>query len=176
MTPMVDRSVARPRGALGSLGRLLALALVLAHAGLLWQRIASGTLLEPVALTKWLASAGLLGWLLFLRSRRVALFAGRRAAIFWLAVVVVHAQVGGAAIEPTSALAAGQALAWFLPISIPLAAGVALLAALCSGWLPRTRSAPTCFAGRSRPSSTTDRWSLLLAFAPRPPPRLAALA
>ena len=57
------------RTALSLLGRLAVALLVLAHGALLWQRIATQTLHQPLTLLRWAASLALMAWLLRRRAR-----------------------------------------------------------------------------------------------------------
>lgn len=159
--------------ALAMLGRLVVLALVLAHVALLWQRIATQTLLEPVTLLRWAGSLGLVGWVA-LRHRRGQGFSPRAATVFWLVVVLLHVQVG-ATVEPIGAesLTAGTAgsLVWFFPISIPLFAASALLVACLAGAISVTRTLVGSVE-QAPPFGLITRRGLPR-WAPRPPPEPA---
>ena len=96
--------------------------LVALHAELLWQRIASQTLLEPLVALKWGAAAVLVAALLRLRSAGVSLWRGRRAVVVWMLVLLLHA---GAAGPAPGELAADQGGASGLLLVLPLCASVA---------------------------------------------------
>lgn len=73
---------------------LLALAvaaLVVLHLWVLWKRLLDGGLLEAEVAIRWLGAVGLGVCALWLQRRGVSLVRGRPAAVFWLAVVVLHA-------------------------------------------------------------------------------------
>ena len=96
-----------------------ALLLGLFHLGLLGQRIADGTLLQPVVLARWLAGLALV-WAL-VRTRR-SLTAGRSGAL-WALVLLLHLVAGLPAVD-----VAANATELVLPLGLLAAAGV-----LCAG-------------------------------------------
>ncbi len=122
-------AVPRPGGRSRSPWRLLRLGvlalgvayLVALHAELLWQRIASQTLLEPWVALKWGAAAALVAALLRLRSAGVSLWRGRRAIVLWMLVLLLHA---GAAVPTAEELAAPGGASGLLFV-LPLCASVA---------------------------------------------------
>lgn len=70
---------------------LLALAvLALFHASLFWDRLIDGQLLDPLVAARWFGAAALTASLIALRRAGVPLFAGRRALVTWLLVVLLH--------------------------------------------------------------------------------------
>lgn len=150
--------------------RLLVVSLVVGHAGVLVERITSASLLETGVLLRWLGSAVLLGWLVVLRKRGLVLWRGHRAGIFWLAVLLLHVQCGGAfGDDATGALAATHALVWFLPSTVPLAAAIVVFAlAPLFGWLlvVGAKVAPTLL----RPRVARGLNRRFAPLAPRPPP------
>jgi hypothetical protein len=80
-----------------SLGLTAVALLVVLHASILWDRVAQGRLSDPGVALRWLAAAALTVALLVLRRRGVSLFWGRRALVFWLLVLLLHA---GASVPP----------------------------------------------------------------------------
>lgn len=69
-----------------SAGALLALL----HLGILWRRVADGTLLAPLVVAQWAVAAGLVLAVLALRRRGVNVFRGRPGAAFWIVVALMH--------------------------------------------------------------------------------------
>lgn len=125
--PLRSTPVGRKR-ALRAL-RLSALALAAAylvalHAELLWQRITSQTLLEPLVVLKWAGAAALVAALLRLRSAGVSVWRGRRAVVLWMLVLLLHA---GTAVPAAGELAADLAspaeagLLFVLPLCVSVA-------------------------------------------------------
>ena len=61
------------------------------HSWLLWLRLSSGRPPAPGVALRWTAALGLLAGLIWLRRRGGSLLRGRRAAVFWLLVLLLHA-------------------------------------------------------------------------------------
>lgn len=79
-----------------SLGILLSTAaLVVLHAGLLWQRLADQSIAQPAVMAKWAAAA--LIALLALVLRRLASSSRSTWLVFWAIVVLLHVMAPGAA-------------------------------------------------------------------------------
>ena len=144
-------------------------ALLVQHALLLSQRIAEGSLLDPTILLRWTVGFALTAVMLVLRRSGVSLVRGRRAAIFWLAVLFFHvvAAAGPAAApDPSSAaLLPGSA--------VPGLLALALL------WVGSSQSAaaamPQAAVGRLGPNETGALSApSLLPLAARPPPHVCA--
>jgi len=140
--------------------------LVAFHGWLFAERLVGGELLEPVVALRWLASLVLIAALRALRRAGVPLIRGRRALVFWVLVALLHWSASPMA---ERGLAAGELLV-AAPGAITLAGGVWLLL----GGTPRRlrTDRPPRHAG---PPAATHvpplaPW-LLLALAPRPPPR-----
>lgn len=108
------------------------------HLLLLWQRVASQSLLEPTVLARWLGSIVLLAALIYLRRAGVPLLWGRRALVFWLLVLVLHLGVPGASAVPAGAHALDSGVLLVLPVI-----GATLVVGL---WLARVAGAPARFA------------------------------
>lgn len=117
------------RGGLWRALRLASLALAAAylvalHAELLWQRIASQTLLEPLVALRWLGAVGLVAGLAWMRRSGIPVWRGRRAVVFWMLVLLLHA---GTAVPAAGELAAdladaaGPGLLLVLPLCATLA-------------------------------------------------------
>lgn len=115
-----------------------ATALLSFHGWLLWTRASQGQLLDAAEALRWAAGAILFSVLLVLRRIGVPLFSGRKAAIFWLLVLLVHASALAAPAETAQGLAVGGAEWLFtLPVSVaPLGLALALVCggALARGW------------------------------------------
>ncbi len=103
---------------------LFTAALIVLHARLLWSRWSDGSLFEPGVIARWLASAVLLTAMLALYRRHSSLFSGRRSAVLWLLVALLHAAAG---ITPVAATEA--TLPWLAAptLALALAAGAAAL-------------------------------------------------
>ena len=65
--------------------------LVLFHAQLLWQRISSVTLLEPLVALRWSAAALMVVAFVYLQRSGISVVWGHKALILWLLVLVLHA-------------------------------------------------------------------------------------
>ncbi len=82
-------------GVKGRLGRFLAVALVaglaLFHSQLLWQRLASFTLFEPLVALRWGVAALVLAGFVCLQRAGVSVVWGHKALILWLLVLLCHA-------------------------------------------------------------------------------------
>jgi hypothetical protein len=123
-------------------------------------------------LLRWLASAALFGWLVVLRRRGLAVWRGHRAGIFWLAVLLLHVQCGGAfGDDAAGTLAATHALVWFLPATVPLAAAIVVfaLAPLFGGQVVQVVRRTLVSPPRRYARELVGRFTPL---APRPPPTL----
>jgi hypothetical protein len=84
----------RLRWFVSALGLVAVVSLVFLHVSILWARITQGRLGEPLIALRWGAAFVLLLALLALRRRGVPLLWGRRALVFWLLVLVLHAGTG----------------------------------------------------------------------------------
>src|SRR5512142_695866 len=84
----------RVRSFVSALGLVAVVSLVLLHVSILWARVTQGRLAEPVIALRWGAAFVLLFALVALRRRGVPLLWGRRALVFWLLVLVLHAGMG----------------------------------------------------------------------------------
>ncbi len=76
------------------LGKVLVSGLVaglaLLHGQLLWQRIASYTLLEPLVALRWGVAMLVLAGFVYLRRAGISVVLGHKALILWLLVLLVH--------------------------------------------------------------------------------------
>lgn len=119
----------RPGGRSGSPWRLLRLGalalgaayLVALHAELLWQRIASQTLFEPLVALKWAGAAALVAGLAWMWRAGIPILRGRRAVVFWMLVLLLHAGTTVPAVEDLAA-----------DLSDPAAGGLLLVLPLCA--------------------------------------------
>lgn len=144
-------------------------ALLVQHALLLLQRIAEGSLLDPSVLVRWIVGLILTIVMLALRRAGVSLVRGRRAAIFWLAVLFFHvvAAAGPAAAPDSSAsaLLPGSAVPGLLALAllwVRSGQGTAAAVLRPNAW----RLRPSDIRGLGAPS--------LLPLAARPPPHVCA--
>lgn len=163
----------RPRdlaaAAVRALGRLAFAALVAFHAWLLLLHVAGGRAFEPATAARWALSVLVLAGFVALRRRGIALFAGRRAVVLWLLVVVIHCSAvwdGGAGVFERAIPEAAAAVAQFSFATAVI--GLALLASLASSarpWMGRRAASavPGFIAG-------LPATGLVFSFSPRPPP------
>jgi hypothetical protein len=141
--------------------------LVALHAAVLWDRVIHGRLSEPEVGLRWLGAVVLIAALFALRRLRVPLLWGRRALVFWLLVLLLHA--GAAAPEDPGPRAEPVRLLFVLPASVaPVGVLLVLLAAQLVRLVPDLRL-------RSQPRGVTAEGPVLrdccsLALAPRAPP------
>ena len=117
-------------------------ALVLLHAWIFWDQLASGRLLEGASALRWTGAMALCAVLDTLRRRGVSLWWGRQAFCVWLLVALLHAWSASPATAGTDLVSrdpANEAAATFLvPVTaLALASLVGLL--LIGG---RTRRSP----------------------------------
>jgi hypothetical protein len=80
--------------ALTLLGIPLALGLAIHHSALLWRRIETLEIAEPLVLMRWLGVAAILALVALLRRQRVSLLRGRGAVVIWLLIALLHVGVG----------------------------------------------------------------------------------
>ena len=152
-------------------GALVAL-LIAFHAWLFATHALSGRLLEPAVVVRWLAGALLFSGFLGLRRLGIPLVRGRKAAVLWTLVVLLHWH---AAISKPVAGDEHSGFPTVAVIVVPVTIGSAALALGLLPWVVARRQ-PTV---RRRPS----RWSVVsmaaagvataghvLTLAPRPPP------
>lgn len=142
-------------------------ALVAFHAALLWARVTAGRLADPNVGLRWAGAAVLIVALVVLRRRGVSLFWGRRALVFWLLVLLLHA--GIAAPVPLAFHADSAPLLFVLPASAaPLAVALSLVVA----HLLREREEwrPVAYRSRAGDGRPATRRGVLLQLAPRAPP------
>ena len=157
----------RLRSFASGLGLLAVASLVLLHLSILWARITQGRLGEPVVALRWTAAAVLLLALLALRRRGVPLLWGRRALVFWLLVLVLHAGTGVP--QDSSPRFAPEQLLFVLPAAVVPAFVVLVLLAtpLAGSALAGPELAPAHGAAGGVPGR---RRGFRLALASRPPP------
>ena len=138
--------------------------LTLFHSQLLWQRITSLTLFEPMVALRWGAAALLIAGFVYLQRAGVSVVWGHKALVLWLLVLLCHAGVvwpaGGhqPLAEPELLLALslwGFALRALLTERDRLVEDVLLIARLRPVGRP--------------PGLPCDPW-LLASLSPRPPP------
>jgi hypothetical protein len=108
-----------------SLGILLSTAaLVVLHAGLLWQRLADHSIAQPAVMAKWaLAAVIALGALVL---RRVASSSRSTWLVFWAIVVLLHVVAPGAADTADLAVLTEAGLAAAAPLLVMFVAAVAV--------------------------------------------------
>lgn len=145
------------------LGAGLVAALVWFHAVLLWERIASLTLFQPMVAVRWAGTLLLLAAFLKLHRAGVSLLGSRKALILWLLVVMLHASMAPA--EMVAEPATGVALA----LSFSYLALRQILAELRDQLAPE-RSATTWVRRREPPARRSCAEAVRETFSPRPPP------
>ncbi len=157
----------RLRSLVSALGLVAVASLVLLHVSILWARITQGRLGEPVIALRWGAALVLLFALLALRRRGVPLLWGRRALVFWLLVLVLHAGMGVP--QDTRHPIAPEQLLFVLPAAAaPTCLLLVVLAATLAGTAlagPVVELAPGAAGG-----IPVRRRGFRLALASRPPP------
>jgi hypothetical protein len=157
----------RLRSLVSSLGLAAAASLVVLHLSILWERIAQGRMGEPDVALRWVAAAVLLVASLALRRRGVSLLWGRRALVFWLLVLLLHA--GTAVPQAPVARVAPEQLLFVVPAAVaPACLVLVLLVAPRAGAAPADpRAAWLPHAACRAPAR---RAGFPLALASRPPP------
>ena len=133
------------------------LLLVAQHLYLLWQRLESQTLLEPLVAFRWLLALILLLALRALRQRGVPVLRGRAAVSFWLAVLLLHVHLAPVPHEALSVHQDGP----LSPLTVPDALGaepLLLLFALLAvfGAAVCCRDSASREGGSSPPCATAD--------------------
>lgn len=157
----------RLRSFVSALGAVALVSLVFLHASILWARVTQGRLGEPVIAVRWAAAFVLLLALVALRRRGVSLLWGRRALVFWLLVLVLHAGTGVPQ-ESTPRVAPEQIL-FVLPAAVaPACVFLVILAtSLAGATLAGPEFVPAHGAAFGLP---VRRRGFRLALASRPPP------
>jgi hypothetical protein len=140
------------------------------HLVLLAGDVAGGHLLDPAVAMQWLAAAALAGVLLAFRYVGVPLLWGRRAAVLWLLVLVLHGVAQPPAGEHESASLpdpAGGLTLLFLPVVATGLAAVALARPrYAAARLARSAAQPL----PAPPAISHPSLGFTLLLAPRPPP------
>jgi hypothetical protein len=135
---VVGRAVWR---VLGVAATATAASLILLHAWIFWDQLATGRLVDPALALKWIGAGTLCAALLALRRAGVALLWGRKAFVVWVLVAFLHVGAGSAANLGDAAGSQPDASAVFV-----LPALLSPLAALCLGvllvWRVRRSAAP----------------------------------
>jgi hypothetical protein len=151
-----------------ALGLVAVASLVLLHVSLLWARVTQGRLGEPVIAFRWIAAVVLLLALLALRRRGVPILWGRRALVFWLLVLVLHAGTGVP--QDSSARVAPEQLLFVMPAAVAPAClfFVLLVTPLAGATLTGPAVALALRAAGAVPARR--RRGFRLALASRPPP------
>ncbi len=162
------------QGLLAAPATVLVVGLIAFHAQILWQRLASMTLLQPDVALRWALSVAVLAGLFQLRRAGVSLLKGRKAIVFWLAVLLIHVSLpipGGEQPADDVVPSQGAALFFILPATatLTLVVGAALaLQAVSAGAGAGSRVGR--YRCRSRPiggPSLTESYPHLFS---RPPP------
>ncbi len=157
----------RLRSFVSALGLVAVASLVLLHVSILWARVTQGQLGEPIIAVRWAAALVLLLALVALRRRGVPLLWGRRALVFWLLVLVLHAGMG----IPQDARhpIAPEQLLFVVPAAVGTASVllVLLVTQLAAGELAGPAEALALAAAGGLP---VRRTGFRLALASRPPP------
>ena len=167
--PVATVQTSRGPSVTGRLGRFLATSLVASlaffHSHLLWQRIASFTLFEPLVALRWGGAALLFAGFVCLQRAGISVIWGHKALILWLLVLLCHA----GAIAPVEG---------HQPLAEPGLLLAVSFSELCPVDDPRRSS--TAWASATRPPRGSCRhtiWPLYPAtprflepLSPRPPP------
>jgi hypothetical protein len=154
------------RSLVSSLGLTAVTLLVVLHASILWDRVEQGRLSDPGVALRWLGAAALTIALLALRRRGVSLLWGRRALVFWLLVLLLHA--GAAVPQDPGTRLAPEHLLFVVPAAVgPAGLALVLVVTLvCRALAGPTVSPATSVADGAAPL----RGGFLPALASRPPP------
>jgi len=141
--------------------------LVLLHMAVLWDRVVHGRLTDPEVGLRWLGAAVLIAGLLVLRRLGIPLLWGRRALVFWLLVLLLHA---GATAPDSPALHADSVrLLFVMPASV---ASVGTILILVTAQVVR-RSLGRPGGSRARPlvdRAPAPRGAFLVPLPARAPP------
>ncbi len=165
--PTRDERPGPVRRLAAALLRLAAAGLVVFHATLLWDRVASLTFLDPAVALRWGAAVALLLGLLRLRLAGVPLLSGRKAWVVWSLVALLHVSMSPGVGGLTATLAEADAGLWLV---LSLSGLLILLGARAraSQALPAP-GAP----GLTRPQvMLAFRVACLAQLSPRPPPAI----
>jgi hypothetical protein len=123
--------------------------LVLLHVAVLWDRVVHGRLTDPEIGLRWLGAVVLTAGLLVLRRLGIPLLWGRRALVFWLLVLLLHA---GATAPDNPALHADSVrLLFVMPASVASVGTILVL--LVAQVVRRSPGRP----GGARPRAFVDR-------------------
>ncbi len=148
-----------------------AVALILLHAWIFWDQLASGRLVDPALGLKWVGAGAICAALLLLRRAGVALLWGRKAFVVWLLVALLHVGAGTAASPTGAADPQSNAIAVFvLPALLSsvaaLSLGVVLLWRLTRAGSPLGRLLRSCL----EPLVVAPSAACLRQIPPRAPP------
>jgi len=145
-------------------------ALILFHGWLVARRLADPAGLEPGIALRWLAAFAVVGGLLWLRSRGLPLFRGRKALAAWTVAILIHGNAGAAPLPGDAEGVPGtEALVLVLPGALSLVTASALL--LLAGVSPRRALVARPLGLVLRPAPRPLLLSPCLAgHGPRPPP------
>jgi hypothetical protein len=150
-----------------ALGLVAVVSLVILHVSILWARVTQGRLGEPVIALRWGAAFVLLLALPALRRRGVPLLWGRRALVFWLLVLVLHAGMGVP--QDAAPRVAPEQLLFVLPAAV--APACLLFVLLATPLVSAVLAIPAVdLALRTAGGIPARRRGFRLALASRPPP------
>lgn len=165
----MSRSLAAPRApdSRHRLGKAVTATLVgglaLFHGQLLWQRIESFTLLEPLVALRWSAAVLAFAGFIHLQRSGASLVRDRKALVLWLLVLMLHAGLPAGAPQPL--VEPGMLLVLSLW-------SIALLLGGLGGHLLERRTAQRLAPCHSKIPCAAGFFDPL---SPRPPPALAAI-
>ena len=149
------------------LALVAAATLVVLHMAVLWDRVTQGRLSDPAVGLRWLGAAILTVGLVALRQRGVPLLWGRRALVFWLLVLLLHA--GAAAPDAPGQHTDPVRLLFVMPASVaPLGVLLLLIVAQLVPLVQGAASASLLRGVLGGPPSPRD--GFLVGLAPRAPP------
>ncbi len=142
------------------------------HGWLLWEHAATGRLLEPAVALRWALGAGLFGAIVALRAVGLPALFGRRAAVLWVLVSVLHWHAMSARVPSPSDVGLGlpaEVVVSATATALGAALGLVLVGALLAlgrGWVAPTRR----WVVRTAPIRITPSLAHLRVVGCRPPP------
>ena len=171
MSPRGGRSQARRHLLLEFCTRAATAALIAFHAWLFWTHISTGRLLDPAVATRWVVGAGLFAALVGFKRLGVPVLFGRKAAVVWTLVAVLHchaaiteSSVTDQPVVPTVAVL----VAPFTLGSAALGLGLLVLTALRRRSIARPQ--PSAWFVVPMATAGVATAFHVLTLAPRPPP------
>ncbi len=169
LPPRDDRRlpVLKARHLVGAFVRVASAALVVFHGFLLWDRVASLTLLDPVIAVRWGVTATLLVGLVRLWRSGESLLSGRKALAIWSLVILLHASMAPGVGGLTATLAEADSGLW---LTLSLSGLLILLGARANtSQVKPGHGQPGSMGPEQTPAF---RIACLALLSPRPPPAI----